>query len=370
MLNEKKKNIEYSYDAILKNIFVLPQSLKECIDSYFSPNHREMFQKIRELLKKLKISRILFVGNTSNYFASFIAHYCLTTASKLHYNFTWESFEISEFYDYILPNKHDDGTLYIFISKSGRSRLLTRILEHLRLLKFNSKLIWLVTNSIDSENAKHCGYIFPIYAKPEAVHATISFQNTIFVLYLISQLLLNRNPLTNDNQEIFEKIIREMRKYQENFQIMKRRIFDFLGYDFKFLYFISKGVSRSSAFNSALLANSLYRIFAEGILLGHFFLGTFKIVNSNIRCILLVNESLRDSSKKFIHNQIKLITDQIGVLLLISNNKSLISALRYNKRVFAVHFECEINALTPIIESYILQIILLEFSKNTGFFKK
>lgn len=370
MSNEKKDFISYSYELILKDIFDLPQCLKECIDSYFSPNHREMFRKIRELLENLNISRVLFVGNTYNYFASFTAHRCLTTASKLPFEFTLESFEISEFYDYILPNKHDDGTLYIFISKSGGSRLLTRILEHLRLLKINPKLLWLVTNSIDSENAKYCGYVFPIYAKPEVIYATKSFQNTILVLYLISQLLLNRDPITKENYEIFEKIVREMKKYQENFQKIKRRIFDFLWYDFKFLYFISKGVSKSSAFNSALLTTSLYKIFAEGILLGHFFLGPFKVVNSDIRCILLVNESLGDSSQKFIHQQIKLITDQFGVLLLISNNKNLISALKYNTRVLAVPFECEINDLTPIIESYILQTIILEFSNNKGFFKR
>ncbi len=362
MSNENSNDI--SYNSILRDIFDSPTCLKTCIDSYFENTYKVMFRKIRALLKTLRISRILFVGSAFNYFASFIVKNCLGTAPKQFFKFSWESFEISEFYDYILPKKFDDGILYIFLSKSGQSRLLKKIIEHLNLLKIDPNLIWLVTNSPEVELTKYCGFVFPIHVKEEVVYATKSFQNTIFVLFLISQLLMAKDPLKDDNYIIYEKLTTDLLELKDNQNLIKRKVFDFLGYDFKFLYFISKGASKSSAYNSALLANSLYKLSAEGILLGHFFLGPFKVINNFIRCILLVNEDLGDGSKKLLHHQIKLITDQLGVLVLISNNTNLITELKYNSRVLSIPYKCELPALTPIFESFIIQILLLEFSKT------
>ena len=87
MSNENKN--DFSYDSILGDILDSPSCLKTCIDSYFDNTYKVMFRKIRALLKTLKISRILFVGGTFNYFASLIAKHCLGTAPKKFFKFSW-----------------------------------------------------------------------------------------------------------------------------------------------------------------------------------------------------------------------------------------------------------------------------------------
>ena len=108
-----------TYSNILNDLKLLPESLKNCAEQYFSSNGRRFLTKIKKIVMDLNFSRVIFVGNTYNYFASLISlNIFLQSSEKL--NFCWDSFELSEFYDYILPEDDIDSTLYIFISKSVR----------------------------------------------------------------------------------------------------------------------------------------------------------------------------------------------------------------------------------------------------------
>ena len=365
MADSNTKEIEYSYKLILDDILEFPRSLKICVDNYFSSNYRKLFQEIKELLKTSKISRILFIGNDFNYFGSLVAAHCLTCSSLLPFKFSWESYEVSEFCDYILPKKYDDGTLYILISKSGQSRLISRIVEKLHLLKIDKNLIWFVTNSPDSSNAKKCGFVFPTFVETEVVHGTKTFHNTIFVLYLISELLLDRDPLSDGNFLRVEGVLDEMLSKISFYQDLSAKAAEFLGNDFRFLYFIFKGVSRGTAYNSVLLSLSLYRIFAEAISLGQILPRSFEVSDKNICCIFLVNNEQADNID-YLPGNVKSITDQLGRLILISNNSTLISSLKNNPNMLLISYQCEISALTPIFESVITQLILLEQAKKAG----
>ena len=357
------KSTENSYKLILNDILEFPESLRFCVDNYFNSNYRKLFQDIKDLLKTSKISRILFIGNDFNYYGSLVASHRLMTSPELSFKFSWESYEISEFYDYILPKKFDDGTLYILISKSGQSRLLSKIVEQLNLLKINKKLIWLISNSTDSPNAKKCGFVFPTFVESEVVHGTKTFHNTIFVLYLLSELFLDRDPLNNGNflrvKEIFEEMLSKISYYQD----LSAKAAEFFGNNFRFLYFIFKGVSKSSAYNSVLLNLSLYKIFSEAISLGQILPRSFEVSDKNVNCFFLVNNEQADSMG-YLPSNVKSITDQLGRMILISNNSTLISSLNNNPRLFLISYQCEIPALTPIFESFIIQLILLELAKK------
>jgi len=365
MADSNAKEIEYSHKLILNDILNYPASLRLCVDNYFSVNYRKLFQEIKDLLKTSKISRILFIGNDFNYFGSLVASHNLITSSILPIKFSWESYEVSEFYDYILPKKIDDGTLYILISKSGQSRLISKIIEQLRLIKINKNSIWLVTNSPNSSNAKKCGFIFPTFVESEIVHGTKTFHNTIFVLYLISELILDRNPLSDGNlskvNDVLEVMVHRLSYYQE----LSVKVAEFFGKDFRFLYFIFKGVSKSTAYNSVMLNLSLYKIFAEAISLGQILPRSFEVSDKNIRCFFLVNNEQAESMD-YLPSNVNSITDQLGRMILISNNNNLISSLKNNPKVFSISYQCEIPSLTPIFESLIIQLILVEQGKNTG----
>ncbi len=358
-----EKKILFSYDSLLNDLFDFHSSLKSCIDAYFNSSNKKMFQKILEFLISTKITRVIFIGNDFNHFGSFVAIHCLNTASNPQFNFNSEFYDVSEFYDYVLPKKYDDDTLFILMSKSGQSRLVTKIVEQFQLLKIDKNLIWFVTNSPESMNAKHSGFIFPTYVKSEIVHGTKTFQNTVFVIFLISQLLLGRDPLKDENYTAFENISKDLFNFKLNLQNISKKAIDFLGFEFKFLYFIAKGVSQSTANNSVLLNLSLYNIFCESISLGQILPRSLEVSGKNVRCFFLINNEQEELMHSLPSN-INSISNTLGKTILISNNNNLVVSLKNNSKIFPISYRCEINALSPLFESIIIQSILLEYAKS------
>ncbi len=358
-----EKKILFSYDSLLNDLFDFHSSLKSCIDAYFNSSNKKMFQKILEFLISTKITRVIFIGNDFNHFGSFVAIHCLNTASNPRFNFNSEFYDVSEFYDYVLPKKYDDDTLFILMSKSGQSRLVTKIVEQFQLLKIDKNLIWFVTNSPESMNAKHSGFIFPTYVKSEIVHGTKTFQNTVFVIFLISQLLLGRDPLKDENYTAFENISKDLFNFKLNLQNISKKAIDFLGFEFKFLYFIAKGVSQSTANNSVLLNLSLYNIFCESISLGQILPRSLEVSGKNVRCFFLINNEQEELMHRLPSN-INSISNTLGKTILISNNNNLVVSLKNNSKIFPISYRCEINALSPLFESIIIQSILLEYAKS------
>ena len=363
MAEIKNGKIKFSYESILNDLFEFHSSFKSCKDAYFSQKSRKMFHEIQELLVFSIISRVIFIGNDFNHFGSIVAMHCLNTASKPKFRFNSEFYEASEFYDYVLPRKRDDDTLFILLSKSGQSKIVTKIVDQLHLLKIDKKLMWFVTNSPESINAKHFGFVFPTYVKSEIVHGTKTFQNTVFILYLISQLLLGRDPLNEENSELFENMAQDLSNYKLKHLEISKKVIEFLGKKFKFLYYISRGVSQSTANNSALLSISLFNIFSESISLGQILPRSIEVSSDNVRCIFLIN----NENGEFMENlpsDINAISNNLGRTILITNNNNLASSVENNSLVLPIKYHCDLFALSPIFESIIIQSILIEYVKS------
>ncbi|MHA1511252.1 MAG: hypothetical protein ACTSRX_05970, partial [Promethearchaeota archaeon] len=218
----------YFYEDIKEEMSHLPESLEKCIDNYFHKEGKDIINHIQDILPNLKFSHVLFIGNTFNYFASAIPKYVLMN-DKESVDFTWESIEVTEFYDYFLPKERDANTLYIFISKSGKSRLLRNAIEQLHILNIDPNLMWLVTNDVKSPISPYCGIILPIYVESEIVLSSKSFPHTIIVLYFISQILLGKDPISKESQDEIMKFISELKEYRKIEPPLTQSLVDFIG---------------------------------------------------------------------------------------------------------------------------------------------
>lgn len=357
-----------SYDSIVKDFSTMPASLMNCMEYYIGSKGKELITKVKELLKSVNFTRVLFIGNSFNFYASFVPIFCLTKAPG-NINYGWQNFEVNEFYDYIIPDKPGNNTLFIFISKSGESRLIQKSMEHLFQIEMDPKLIWLVTDEPQLELAQKCGIVFPIHVDAEIIPGIKSFQNEVFVLYLISQLLLKKDPLTDRLYSQVCELIQSMKKYWHDREKITSEIIDYLGRDLQFLYLISKGTSLSTVYEAAACAKSYARLFAEGITFGLFFHGPFQIADESFRCVLIIDEVYNEQINVLIQGLINQITARLGQTLLITTNKKLSEALASTndkRSVYSLNFECEIPALTPIFEMFVLHQIFLEISRIRG----
>ena len=358
-----------SYDSIVDDFAHMPEYIMNCMEYYFEGEGQDLFAKVRDLLSSVNYTRVIFIGNSFNYFASFVPVFYLTNSGNLNYG--WQNFEVNEFYDYILPAKPLNNTLYIFISKSGRSRLIQKSMKHLFDIGTDPRLIWLVTNEPELKIAAKCGIVFPIIVKKEIIPGTRSFQNEVFVLYLISQLLLKKDPqaMVKATRKGVITLVDSMKKYWLTRKKTTSEIIDHLGGDLQSLYLISKGTSLSTVYEAAASAKSFASLFAEGISSGLFFHGPFQIADASFRCVLILHEKYNEQINLLIQERINQITSRLGQTLLITTNKKLsavIASVDDKKSVYSLNFDCEIPALTPIFEMFVLHQIFLEISKIRG----
>ena len=358
----KREKWDLSFDAILADFLSEPESLKKCIDFYLSSYGVNLIKEVQEKLSTTKFSSVMFIGNTYNYFAGFVPFFTILN-SKNKVDFFWKNIELTEFYNFFLPQKKDD-VLYIFMSKSGNAKLIKKSIDHLHLLKIDPNQIWLITNNNNADSAKKCGVIFPLALNSEVVLGTKSFQNCVFILYLISALLLKKNPLSMENKEDFYRLINNLMDFRKNWKKINSEVMNFLSDEIEYLYFISKGSSLSSAHHAALVAQSFVRIFSEGISLGHFFHGPFQIADDKFRCVMLIGDDCEKESD-LIPGLIEQLTKKFGPgrVVLITNCEKLEQSMKNNTDLMTIKYECHNQALSPIFNMFILQTMFLQIAK-------
>lgn len=361
----------FYYEDIREEFLSLPESLEKCINNYFFKEGKDLIHHIQEILPKLQFSHVLFIGNTFNFFASAIPKYILMNDNE-SVPFTWENIEVTEFYDYFLPKERDASTLYIFISKSGKSRLLKNAIEQLHILNVDPNLLWLVTNDVKSSISPYCGVVLPIHVDSEIVLSSKSFPHTIIVLYFISQILLGKDPISEENHSEIMNFISKLKDYRKIEPSQTQSLVDFIGKDFEIVYLISRDpVSEASCKLLALNANSFIGSMCEGISLGLFFHGPFQIferkqINTKIKCLMIGAYEPGETEKETLPRLIELIRQRAGSMALISNNPDLSEKFKDESRISVINFETYFTPLAPIFHSYILSSVLLRISLNKG----
>ncbi|MHA1777463.1 MAG: hypothetical protein DRO88_04735 [Promethearchaeia archaeon] len=361
----------FTFEQIRDDFFDEIDCLTSCADHYFNGEFESKFEKLRQIVVERSISKVFFIGNTYSYFASQISRQMfMETARKIP--FSLYCVELSEFFDYMLPSE-SEGALYIFISKSGKSRFLKSCVDHLRLTKVDPDLIWLITNNENTYLSPTIQNIFQLFIPHEFVLGSKSFINTIFVVYLTTRVIIGEKPQSTTLQARFSRFIGDLTEYKQNWISTTDQIVQFLS-DFDNLYIIARDpASMAAALLGALHAKSFTRLLTEGIYISHFFHGPFQILErkihpQNIRIILLIGDHTTNEST--IYRLVNLILQRTREILVLSNNPGVSQILRKNERIILVDFNAEIQLLAPIFEFFILQFVFLKIAEKKELLKK
>jgi glutamine---fructose-6-phosphate transaminase (isomerizing) len=361
-------------ESILNNLLGIPNALLNCLKFYLSEEGIKKLNTISNSKNTLNAETIIFIGHSYNYFASLVSYYYINSLmqfskkenqNSLSFNCVIE--EIDEFLTYYNFQLNNLKTIFVFVSQSGDSIQIKDGFQ--KLLNNNIKLenIFSVGSNSESYIAKNLlpDHFLPIISGKEEVIGTKSYVNTIFTLYLISKVLVGEVPISSKLEDEVRQLIFEMKFYGEDSEFHTKALVKFLGDDFKFLYFISKGASLSTAYQAAQSCTAYTRTFAEGISLGLFVHGPFQIVDDKFRCLLIIGD---DTSIEDTIEVMDLITKKIGKgkVILINNNRKLSSLGRANENIYVFEHTTTNPYLAPIFEIIVIQYLLLEQAKKRG----
>lgn len=366
--------LEMNFESILNDLLGIPRALLNCLNYYLSGEGLEKLKSIPKMIKSYNIEQIVFIGHSYNYFASSIAYYLINSfvfssrqnlQDQRKINCMIE--EIDEFLGYYNYNLKKSKSIFVFISQSGNSVQIQEGIKKLREAEIPEQNIWGVCNNSDSFLAKNVlsDYFFPINSGKEEVIGTKSYINCILVLNLISRFILGDTTINTRFEEEIRQLIFEIKFYGQDVEFHTRELVKFLGDDFSFLYFISKGASLSTAFQAAQSCTAYTRTFAEGISMGLFLHGPFQIVDDTFRCVLIVGD---DSSVESTLELMDLITKKIGKgkVILINNSRKLSSMGRANENIYVFEHTITNPYLAPMFEIIVIQYLLLEQAKKRG----
>jgi len=358
------------FDKILEDFIEIPNGLYKCLQYYLSPEGKEIFNTARAKIKKMKIRTIFFIGHSYNFFASFLPFYYLNSQFKKSTISPFKNkeciiYEIDEFLNYFRPRSFLQDSIFLFISQSGNS---LQIKQGVRLLwkhNIEKENIWGLTNNSESFLSKNTQYTFLTKSGQEQMYGIKSYPNTLLVLYFLARLFSDAESITPQIEEEIRNLIFEIRFYGNDWDYHTSSIINFLGEDYDFLYFISKGTSLCTAQQAAQSCKAYARTFGEGIKMGLFMRGPFQIVDENFRCVLIVSDEVGLDD---ILNAIDTITKKMGKgkVVLINNSRKLSSLGRANPNVWVFEHSTKNSYLAPIFEINMLQFVLLQRSKQLG----
>jgi len=359
-----------NFNSILNDLLDIPKTLLKSLNYYISEEGLLKLKRLSNLIDSNKIDHILFLGHSYNYFASIVSLYYID--SKLRYGNHFRrikslSQEIDEFLTYLNPEKVNKNTLYVLISKSGESIQIKQAIDFLIKCNLPIDNIICVTSNINSYIGLKVNKlnVFPFFSENEEVVGSKSYINELLCLYLISRAIVEKNIIPDYVEEEIRQLIFEIKFYGSDWEFHTREFVNFLGQDFDFLYFISKGASLSTAYQAAQTCLSYTKTYAEGISIGLFLHGPFQIVDNKFRCILIIGD---ETSIEETLELMNLITKKIGTgkVILINNSRELSSLGRANPNVYVFEHTTKDSYLAPIFEIVVIQYLLLNQAKRKG----
>ena len=361
----------FTFDNIMDDFMEAPNVMQRCAEYYFSGEGKQILQDAQQIIDESEITRIVFIGNSFNFFATHCAKYELETSSE-ECKYSWKMVELTEFYDYFLPQETTPNTLFIFISRSGQSRLIKRSIEQLHLVNQNPNQIWMITNNPATPLRSYCKLLFPMKCPSEIISGSKSFMNSLLVVFLIAQLFLDKEPWRSDVKEGVNTLIHNLHNYAQFWDERTDSILKFMGDEFNNLYLIARDPSSlSTAYLGALHAKTFTKILTEGVYISHFFHGPYQMLDRKekekenfVRFIVLVGDKISDRDE--LSRLISLINDRGGEVVLLSNDPQLSQAFSGKEHMLTIDFDSPIPALAPIFEFFILQIVLTRITQRRG----
>lgn len=347
----------------------IPGALLRCLRNYISPEGHAILSKFQGFCEDANISRMILVGHSYNYFASLIPYYYINSSINVKVQQAKKKkpreciiFEADEFMTYLHPHKFDQNSVFIFISRTGSTQIYQGI-DKLHQFGIDPQKICCVSNN--SELQAKCNFFFPLYCGDEKVIGSNSFPTDILVLYFITRAFMNQDIIPRQIEDEIRQMIFEIKFYQQDWEFHVSSLNDFLGVDYDFLYFISKGTSLATAYQGALNSKAYLRLFGEGINIGLFLHGPIQIVDDSFRCLLIVSD---ETSIDDTISLINLVSKRLGSgkVILINNSRALSSLGRANENVWVFEHTTKNPFLAPIFEMVVLNYLFLDQALRRG----
>ncbi len=355
------------FREILSDFQSIPKAMLKCLRYYLSSEGNHKLSQIKQFVQSKSIEQIIFVGHSYNYFASFIPFYFINRRKK-----TCEIYEGDEFLKYFTPRKLKQKTVFCFVSHSGNSPQIKQAIQKLQQSNLDPQKIWGVSNNPDSFVAQNSHIYLPTIVGSEEVIGTKSYMNAMLVLYFIGRAFLNRDVINSKIEDDIRQLIFEIKFYGQDWEFHVKSLTDFLGTDYEFLYFISKGASLATAYRGAFSVKSYARIYGEGTNIGLFLHGPYQVVASNpdnFRCVLIVGD---ESNLEDTVRLIEMVSQKLGSgkVMLINNSRELSSLGRANENVWVFEHTTKNPSLAPLFEMVVLQYLLLDQALRRGVIEK
>ena len=359
-----------SFESILSDLTGIPKAISDCLNFYISDGKKKL-ENVRLWIRNSTVNRVVFIGHSYNYFASSVPfRYLNSRIQNEAEEFRKECviYEIDEFISYYNPQHNNQelhsDTLFVFVSRSGESLQIKLGIKKLKEY-INPENIWSVTDKPDSYLAKVSHFSFPMKSGHEEVMGSKSYLNTLLVLYLLARSLMGKEAIPENREEEIRNLIFEMKFYSDDWESNTKKVSDFLGKDFNFLYFISTGASMATASQSALACKAYARTHGEAISLGLFLHGPFQIIDDSFRCVIISGDK---SNIDNVLRLIDMITNKLGhgKVILINNNQQLSTLGRNNANVFVFEHTTENTYLAPIFEYLVIQYLFFKKALERG----
>ena len=349
-------------NEFLQEIQSQPQALLDTLN-YIKENQTE-FQRLLDVMKTDKISRVIFTGMGSSYFSSYVPYYLLNQKG-----FLAEMREAGEFLMYSFPNIEDtyfDKTMIILISQSGESGEVVEILKKIKNLE-NPPFTIGITNSPKSTLALDSNMSFLTKAGVEKSVTSKSYVCTLLLLYILAEIIIEGIF----NEEAFKEIeqtIEEVKVFlsnSEKINVFYNNLLSFYGTDINCLELLSRGPSLSTAFQGALNFKEIVKNNSEASPCSTFNHGGIECLDINSKIIIISSEE--NNFKLNIHFITKMIEEMdFGKILHITNIDSENKILTNSSKVFTFKHDISNPFLSPIIEIIILQLFFYKMAEKLG----
>jgi len=340
-----------------------------CLRYYLSPEGKAKLETFRRYVRQAQIKRLIMIGHSYNFFATNVPYYYVQARNKAQKQKNPQfipvecmRLETDEFMQFFNPFRFGEKTMYIFISKTGSVQTLDA-LDKLSRAGISTGQIGILSNNSDLES--RCGFFFPIVSGEEEVIGTKSYVNAILTLYFLIRAAMDEDSIPRQVEDEVRQLIFEIKFYGQDWEFHVKSLNDFLGVNYDFLYFISKGSSMATAHQAALNCKSYTHTYGEGSNIGLFLHGPFKIVNDMFRSILIIgDESNFDDTVKLI----ELVSKRLGSgkVILINNSRQLSSMGRANNNVWVFEHTTKNPYLAPIFEIVVLLYLFVDQALRRG----
>lgn len=347
-----------------------PKALSDTL-TYILQYDKVQMLELHEKLVKNEISRLIFTGMGSSYFASYLSYYFLNKKG-IHA----EMREAGEFLADSFPEDQETyfrGSALVIISQSGESGEITQLVKKFSRIK-NHPLCIGITNNQQSFLAKNADIVFLTKAGTELSVTSKTYVSTLLVIYIFSYIISQGSDKLDRLVVEINSLIAQVGVILEgkDFTKILSKLVPFFAHTSHnlFLEILSKGPSLSTAFQAALNYKEIVKQPSEASPCSTFRHGGIESLHDDSKLIIISNgrESFL-SNNRLIKNILK--EWECGFIFHITNQEitaidNSASQVDENNRLITWFHNTQNPYLSPLMEIVLLQLLFYQIAEKRG----